>query len=275
MKGGFATAAIVALVTSIAAAQGKPAFDVATIKPADPNAVRNVVVPGSPGRMRIPSMTLAWLIYTAYGDGGLNTSFNVTGGPDWVKQRSFEVQGVAPGKPAPRELRMMLRTLLEDRFALKLRTETQPIDVFALVRDRSDGRLGPNIVPWDGTCSGGRAAAEEDDPARPRCLSGYLPPGLLVEGTTMFSVAEALSLPMGRAALGGMVEDRTGLAGRYTLKLEYPFGLPRRLDPAASPEFGPPSLVTAVREQWGLKLEPAKGSLKVLVVESAQLPTEN
>jgi len=70
-----------AVVTSIAAAapqqktpvEGKLAFDAATIKQAAPNAVCCRVMPTSPNRMSIPSMTLSWLIYTAYGDGGFNT----------------------------------------------------------------------------------------------------------------------------------------------------------------------------------------------------------
>src|SRR5437762_627523 len=66
------------------AAEGKLTFEAATIKPAAPDAVRNVMIPTA-NRMRIPSMTLSWLIYTAYGNGGFNTGMRVSGGPDWVK----------------------------------------------------------------------------------------------------------------------------------------------------------------------------------------------
>jgi uncharacterized protein (TIGR03435 family) len=82
----------------------------------------------------------------------------------------------------------------------------------------------------------------------------------------MFAVAEMLSLPASRNLLGRIVEDRTALTGRYKMELEFPFAPP---DPAG------PSLFTAVREQWGLKLEPTKGPLEVVVVDSAQAPTEN
>ena len=80
----------------------------------------------------------------------------------------------------------------------------------------------------------------------------------------MFSVAEMLSVQ--RQALGRIVEDRTGLTGRYKMELEFQF---------APPDADGPSIFTAVREQWGLKLEPAKGSLEVVIVDSAQPPTEN
>lgn len=59
------------------------------------------------------------------------------------------------------------------------------------------------------------------------------------------------------------------------MKLECQFAPPRAVNAAAPPDFFGPSLLTAVREQWGLKLEPAKGPLNVIVVESAQPPTEN
>jgi len=61
--------------------QERPTFEAATVKPAPPNATpRNQIVPTSPNRLYISSMTLSWLIYTAYGDGGFNTSMRVTVG---------------------------------------------------------------------------------------------------------------------------------------------------------------------------------------------------
>ena len=151
----------------------------------------------------------------------------------------------------------------EERFALKTHMETQTIDVYALLPVRSDGKLGPRVEPWDGTC-GGHTTPRDDDPKMLRCPSPFRPDGIFLEGGTMFAAAEMLSVQ--RQALGRIVEDRTGLTGRYKMELEFQLA---PLDP------GGPSLFTAVREQWGLKLEPAKGSLEVVVVDSAQPPTEN
>src|SRR5687767_3120233 len=64
----------------------QPAFEVATIKLAAPDAVPNRMTSPSPNRVSIASMTLTWLVYTAYGNGGFNTSMRVTGGPDWVNR---------------------------------------------------------------------------------------------------------------------------------------------------------------------------------------------
>ena len=89
----------------------RPAFEVASVKLAAPDAVRTPTLPppASPSRLHIPSMTLATLIYGVYGGGGLNTSMRVTGGPDWVNRTAFAIEAVATGRPTFREFRLMLR----------------------------------------------------------------------------------------------------------------------------------------------------------------------
>ena len=91
----------------------------------------------------------------------------------------------------------------------------------------------------------------------------------------MFTVAEMLSLPPARALLGTITQDRTGLTDRYTMKLDYPFAPSPPGAPAAPPELRAPPCPPPFQEQWGLRQMPSKGRLKVLVVESAQLPTAN
>lgn len=276
------------------AAGGKLAFETATIKPASSADSALPVAPSAPNRLRIPSMTLFQLIYTAYGNGGFNTSMRVRGGPDWARKTTFYVEGVASERATAADLRLMLQTLLEDRFALKIRDATaeQPMeDILTLVADRSDGTLGPKVRKWDGTCATVMSqllfpaarrplqkvgdtfvvgpASDADDPAMTYCPSGFRRGGLIIDGATMSTVAEMLSLPPGRQLLGTITQDRTGLTGRYTLDLDYLFGAPPTAD------FSGPSLATAVREQWGLRLVPGKGRFRTAVVESAQLPTEN
>jgi uncharacterized protein (TIGR03435 family) len=301
--GSFAVFTIALALASIAAesqleppAEGRPAFEAATIKLAAPEAVRDRVMPTGPNRLFIPGMTLTTLIYTAYGSGGFNTSMRVTGGPDWIHKTAFAVEGVASSDATPLQLRLMLQTLLEERFALKLRHETELGDVLALVVDRSDGTLGPRVKKWDGSCPRVMPvlsfqaprrplqkmddkfvvgpASETDDPAVPYCPTGYGPSGLRIDGATMITVADVLSLPPGRALLGTITQDRTGLTGRYTLELDFAFP-PLPWAGTRQPEFAGPSLFTAVREQWGLRLVPSKGPLNVIRVESAQLPLQN
>lgn len=293
--------AVIAVVAApIPAGAQQPSFETATIKLAAPDAVRNQFLQPSPNRLSIPSMTLTALIYAAYGDGGYNTSMRVTGGPDWVNRTAFSVEAVAAAPAPPRQMRLMLQALLAERFALKLQIPdpaSAPMnDVLALVVDRSDGTLGPKVRKWDGTCPAVAPAlvfpaqrrplqmvdgtlvvgpaSDADDPAVPYCPTGFRAGGMRIDGATMFTVAEMLSLPPGRALLGAVTQDRTGLTGRYTLELDY-FFPPSPAAAQTQPEFAAPSLSTAVQEQWGLRLAPAKGQLRVVVVESAQLPTEN
>ena len=135
------------------------AFEAATIKLAPPGVVHsNRVISTSPNRLFIPGMPLTSLVYAAYGDGGFNTSMSVRGGPDWANRTLFTVEGVAAGPATGRERRLMLQTLLEQRFALKLRRETQTFKGLTLVVDRSDGTLGPKVKPWRGVCPETRPA---------------------------------------------------------------------------------------------------------------------
>jgi uncharacterized protein (TIGR03435 family) len=231
-------------------------------------------MPTAPNRVYIPSMTLVWLIYTAYGDGGFNTAMRVTGGPDWANSTAFAVEAVASANATPRGRRLMLQRLLEERFALKLTGRVTTVDMNVLVVERRDGTFGPKIKEWNGTCRTG-TPTQDDDPAMPRCLSGYRPGGITLDGATMFSVAEVLSLPQGRALLGGMVGDATGLKGRYTMDLDYQFPPPRPADPRATPDFAGPALSTAIREQWGLRIQPGQAPFRLVVIDSAQLPKGN
>jgi len=262
-------------------AQSAPQFEVATVKLAAPNAIRYRVMPSSPDRLSIPAMNVRWLIYAAYQEG-MGTSWNVSGGPAWIDETFYAIEGKATQPSTQRELRMMLRTLLAERFGLKVRLEDRTGapgtgGIYVLVLDGRDGSLGPNIEKWDGTCRGRAPAAgtDEDDPHVPRCPSGYRQGGFFLEGGTLFSAAELLSLPPSRALLGTIVQDHTGLTGRYNLHLDYEFTPVRAADPAGQTQFAGPSLFQAVREQWGLRLAKGEGPLHMVIIESVERPTEN
>jgi uncharacterized protein (TIGR03435 family) len=246
-------------------------FDSATVTLAEPGAVQNRPIPSAdPTRLSITSMNLTWLVYTAY-EEGLGTAWKVRGGPDWVDATRFAIEARAPQASTSHELRMMLRGLLAERFGLQVREETAMPEVYILVLDRSDGKLGPNIREWDGTC-GGKAPVADDDPYMPRCPSGYAPQGLMIEGGTMFAAGDALSLPPTWGRLGGnLVQDRTGLTGRYTMRLDFPFG-PWNQARSQNPDETSKDLIEAVREQWGLRIEKGIGVLHAVEIEHAEMP---
>ena len=169
--------AAIGLHVAVAAAQPqresgtRPAFEAATIKLSTGPSRANIVTQPSPNRYSIPGMTLTALIYLAYGDGGFNTSMSVRGGPDWANRTVYAVEGVAAAPATPRQMRLMLQSLLEERFALKLHdasdTDAALGDVLTLVVDRSDGKLGPKVKPWDGTCPAAVPPMVMQAPRRP------------------------------------------------------------------------------------------------------------
>ena len=297
MLAAFAIPAVLAAAAPQRETAARPAFETATIKLSTGPSRANVITQPSPNRLSIPGMTLMALVYAAYGDGGFNTSMSVRGvKPDWANQTVYAIEGLAAAPATPRQMRLMLQSLLEERFALRLHdasdTDAALGDVLTLVVDRSDGKLGPKVKPWDGTCPAvvppmvmqapqrplqrvgdqlvvGPASAA-DDPDLPYCPTGFRPGGMRIDGATMSTVAQMLSLPPGRVLLNTITVDRTGLTGRYTLDLDYLF-----TGSAPPPDFAGPSLSTAIKEQWGLRLVPGKARLKLLIVDSAQPPTPN
>ena len=158
---------------------------------------------------------------------------------------------------------------------MKIHREAGEGEIYALVLDRSDGKLGPKVQPWTGTCANGRTPSKEeyDDALIAACPSGLLANRLFLDGGTMFSAADLLSLPMSRTLLGRGVQDRTGLTGRYKIELDYPFVLPRNSDLTAPDPR--PSLFTAIREQLGLNLTSGAGPVPVFIIDHVDRASAN
>jgi uncharacterized protein (TIGR03435 family) len=183
-----------------------------------------------------------------------------TVGPDWLDDDRFDVvaTGAANGQNRP-----MVRQLLRDRFALRTHSETRRVPVCVLTILRSDGVLGPNLQKVVADCSQRKVFADGLTP----CSTRNQPSGTLVAHSANWETA-ILHREM-RNALGRLVVDRTNLTGQFDMKLEWS-------DPSvqASGDLADhPSLTTAVREQLGLKLEPATESLEVLVIDHVERPT--
>jgi uncharacterized protein (TIGR03435 family) len=242
-------------------------FEAATVKPATPNDAPSGTTPNlTPGRLEFRNVSLKIMIYWAYGSG-LSTAMNVSGGPDWINRNRYTVEAIAQGNPTDRDFRAMLRSLLEERFAVRTHSDTREIDVYALLPDRADRKLGPRVKPWSGTCASGKTPRPEGDLTMPRCMGAFRPPGLVLEGVSMIPLEEMLSTR--RPLLGRIVQDRTGLAGPYNIEFEFDFNA------ATEANYAGPSIFTALKEQLGLKLEAAKGPLQLVIIDSANTPGDN
>jgi uncharacterized protein (TIGR03435 family) len=251
-------------------------FDVASVKispPLPPGGAQ--VIAGSPqrgGRWISRNAPLIDILRASYPDYRLRGQIVA---PDWVARTRFDIDARANGEPARAQMIEMIKLLLADRFALKVRTEPREVDVQALTVARSDGRLGAGLRPSSVDCEAVAAAREkgaspEGPGGRPLCiaLSDELPNGLIRVRGSGALVPHLINMIQG--PVREPIVDRTGLTSRYDIDLEFnsELGGLRVPDNAAGS-----SLATALQEQLGLRLDQRKAQLTVLVVENVAMPT--
>lgn len=195
--------------------------------------------------------------------------FQVSGAPDWVKSDRYDIAAKADGDPQLREIPALVQRLLENRFRLKYHWETKEAPVYHLVVSKP-GKLRESEFP---DCS---PPLSTPDPRR-GAPAGDAPCGALMNSPghtkgyrlTAGSLAGSLSFFIGRFVL-----DKTGLTGKYDIELQW---TPDRIQmqSRATSATDPPSILTALQEQLGLKLESAKGPVKTLVIDHVERPSEN
>lgn len=254
-----------------------PAFEVASVKVN--KSGEGWSLPFQPGgRVTQTNRTLRQMILFAYSfspppgiTDGWFQDFQLVGGPAWAASDRFDIVAKMEGNP-PRDratddlARLMLRTLLADRFQLRLNTETRELAVYALVLARSDGALGPRLRRQTFDCDNAPSPTSLPEPGGPpRRPCGHLghphPTSLSYQGVGIERVAIGLSPTVGRVVI-----DRTGLRGRFDVDLDWGPAL-------GAPAESAPSIFTAVQEQLGLKLESQRGPVEVLVIQHAECPT--
>jgi uncharacterized protein (TIGR03435 family) len=229
----------VLLLLIVAVAQAQE-FDVVSVKPGDPN-FHGSSGSGTPNSMEMRNTTLATLVRSAY---GLN-EFQLAGGPKWVDSERFIVNVKFPASATREQQSLMMQHMLADRFKLEFHRETRQLSEYALVV----GKGGPKLT-----------ATKEDDANRGGSSQG--PKMIKANGVTLARLAQMLI-----SAVEAPVIDRTGISGEYNVNLHF-----APLTP--SPEETLPSIFAAVQE-LGLKLEPIKGPVEVLVIDKAEMPAAN
>jgi uncharacterized protein (TIGR03435 family) len=235
-----------------------PEFDAASVRPSAPGGRRSMVV--SPGRLTFGNVTLRDCLMAAYDAKDYQIS-----GPDWMKTDRFDIVATAPGgdnavaSPAGSALsepvRAMLRKLLTARFQMSIRVEKRELPVYAMVVGKNGTKLKETETPGRSNMrmNGGSVAFRSVTVQE------------LVDDLSQFKTAE-----MDRPVI-----DDTGLKGRYDFTVTL-FGTQEEMAAAMSKgDFGS-SIFTLIQEQLGLKLEPRKLPLDMVVVEKAErVPTEN
>jgi uncharacterized protein (TIGR03435 family) len=233
------------------------AFDVATIKPAAAIDKGWQLLPTPDGYTGM-NVSLRKLIELAYGvrDGKL-----ILGGPPWIDSAKFDLEAKFDPAQVPnvkdltfRQRADMLQPLLADRLKLKIHHESREFPVFLLVVDKHGPKLHES-TPVDGNLGFGIDCTFRNGAG-----------SLTAQGCQANSLTGLL-----QSAAGRIIIDRTGLTGHYIMELHW---TPDNAPVDASVESGP-SIFTALQEQLGLKLEPSAAPLDVLVIDSAEKPSEN
>jgi uncharacterized protein (TIGR03435 family) len=232
----------------------KPKFEVASVK-------RRAEPIFSPGNNRNfggvfvrESTTLERLILYAYD----LRDYQLVGGPAWVRSPVLFEVAASAGKDVPEaELRLMVQSMLGDRFRLVAHHEKREMPIYDLVLARSDGRLGPGLTKkLDDDCT---------KPTSASAVRSVRPVGASGCG----QIARVANVA--RGLMRAPVADKTGLVGTYEFVMFYSTagadGQP--LDPSLT-EFP-----TALQEQLGLRLEASRGLVDVLVIDAVEQPTEN
>jgi uncharacterized protein (TIGR03435 family) len=261
----------------VAAALGQArtdAFEVASVK-SNPNDVAESISLQPNGGVRFTGFRLRTLITIAYGSPRLQRFDQFIGGPSWLGVDRFDIVAKAEGDISADaqgrrsdRLPAMLRTLLTDRFRLRVHDETREMPAFALRLARKDGTRGPQLRESTIECPRFVTGMPLPQPDPDRWCGIRAVGGTIVgRGVPATGIAGNLS---GYPEVDRVVIDRTGLTGRYDFQIDYAPAVAGA--PDAAPNGGP-SLFTALTEQLGLSLQPEKAVLPVIVIDHVERPT--
>ena len=220
-------------------------FEVATIKPAVPDAGGSSGEDGRNGVLRLYNVTLKRCIRYTYAI----PEDQIIGGPKWIDDRRYDIVAKADHPAGEPELLTMLQPLLADRFRLEFHREARTVPGYALTVAK--GGIKANVSDPDRQSGGNGGRGFIDATASP---------------------VSKLTIRLS-ALLGRPVVDMTGEKRKFDFHLRWtPDDTQTGGDSAASDS---PSLFTALQEQLGLKLESKKVPADVLVVDRAELPSDN
>jgi uncharacterized protein (TIGR03435 family) len=280
------------------AAGGKKEFDVASVRQNKFNDKAESNVPLSAGKTYLPSggvfsainQSLFTYILFAY-KVRLNEAWDQWKQlPQWVRTDSFDIRAKTEDHtPTKDQMRLMMQSLLEDRFKLTVHWETREVPIFALVLAKP-GKTGPQLKPHpaDSPCSTESAERPANKPsvvsAPLETLPGVWPyecgngvdiwatrPTRMRAGARDVSMEDIAGWLSAEGDTDLRIEDRTGLSGNFDLVFEF------------APEHGPstgadssvPTFKDALKDQLGLKLEKQKASARFFVIDHVERPSEN
>jgi len=291
------------LLSSVLFAQAPAdfSFEVASVKANRTEAPATTLFPLGPGdayaanggRFRATNQPLVAYLRFAYRLG----SSDLADLPGWVYNERFDIEARAIGEPTKDQMRLMMRSLLRDRFKLVVHTEQQTQAIFDLELAKP-GRTGPQlrVHQADETCVSAtepqfttlsppqptrRSPSIFQLPTLPCGSAGFVTIGtpggdrvrIVGNGEPMDRIAEALKSPP--TGIDRHIRDRTGLSGTFDLSLEWSVVSDTVQAPLALQDDMPPRFLEALKTQLGLTLNSTRGPVDILVVDQVDRPTEN
>src|SRR5580658_1937427 len=264
-----------------AASTPRASFDVASIKP-NHSGTGLFRMRAEPGMLVADGATVKFLVQFAY---RVNDS-QVSGGPGWIDSEHYEIEAKRDDSSADarpklsrdeegQQLRLMVQSLLADRFKLVLHHETKELPIYAMVVAKNGPKLHESPSAPDDEAPPGPPT-----PNGPQARHSFRMNGgneLSVISQSLDKFADLLAHQLGRP-----VVNQTGLNGNYDFTLKWtpderrgqmPGGPPGDAAPPA--DANGPSIFTALQEQLGLKLESQKGPVDTIVIDHEEKPSEN
>ena len=225
-----------------------PAFEVASIKLANPDD-QNSGFKTDGRQLFIENETMNDLLSFAYGVHAKQ----IVDAAAWFGTVRFDIKGVADvaGQPNATQYREMIRKLLADRFQLKFHRDRREMSCYVVTVAKGGSKMDPTKSAPDalqdqtGNNNGGRASWRFTNNS--------------MEEFAKFLQAAVLDRP---------VVDQTGLKGKYDFKLTWTKDMAPVTDENTAPGF-----FTAIQEQAGLKVEPSRAEVDVLVIDHAEQPS--
>jgi uncharacterized protein (TIGR03435 family) len=259
---------VVAAGVALGQSNAESRFEVASIKPSDPAARGRRISVNPGGRFTTMNASLKSLIQDAYDVRG----FMISGGPAWLDSQGYDIEAKGEAlsvsedvlrkmtdeqrKPFMELLRSRLRTLLMERFQLRVHWETKELPVYGLVIAKNGVKI--------------QAAKDDGTPRESmnvRADNGQVQ--IIGKGATLGPLTKSLADLVGRPVL-----DKTGLTGSFDFTISYTSDLAQQ-PPGAGDGTEGPSLFTALQEQLGLRLDAQKGPVEILVIDSAERASAN
>ena len=283
------------------AAGGKRAFDVASATrktPVPPYPVGSnfplgpgdVYIPNG-GLFRATNLPLVAYIEFAYKLTENQEQSLLSQLPKWAITDRFDVQGRAQGNPTKDQMRLMMQSLLADKFRLAVHYETRQVPVFALIVDQP-GRLGPLLQRHadESPCPTMPQVPSSAPTAPPRLFDSRFPttcggivgmppsaPGRVRTGARNVSMELIASSMGGGDGVDRPVLDKTGLTGTFDFAIEFTQQINGSSPPGvvSQRDLTGPTSIEAIKEQLGLRLEPQTGPIQFLVIDYVEEPSAN